>query len=88
MFEMSKRMAGKETGWKPVCRDRRGRLSSQMMMTLSSMTYFGVLIFSKVVHKVSSREWTLYWEEVNRVPFVILQWPGGKSLEVISLSVC
>jgi hypothetical protein len=35
LFGMSKRMASEETGWKPVCRDRRGRLSSQIMMTLN-----------------------------------------------------
>jgi hypothetical protein len=35
VFGMSKRMASEETGWKPVCRDRRGRLSSQIMMTLN-----------------------------------------------------
>jgi hypothetical protein len=35
---MSKRMASEETGWKPVCRDRRGRLSSQIMVTLSITT--------------------------------------------------
>jgi hypothetical protein len=28
---VSKRKAGEETGWKPVCRDRRGRLSSQCL---------------------------------------------------------
>ena len=31
LFGMSKRMASEETGWKPVCRDRRGRLSSQSL---------------------------------------------------------
>ena len=28
LFGVSKWVAGEETGWKPVCRDRRGRLSS------------------------------------------------------------
>jgi hypothetical protein len=34
-FGISKWMAREETGWKPVGRDRRGRLSSQIMMKLS-----------------------------------------------------
>ena len=40
LFGMSIRMASEETGWKPVCQDRRGRLSSQVMITLSIFHLF------------------------------------------------
>jgi len=39
LFGISKRMGSEETGGKPVCRDRRGRLSYRMMMTLSVVGY-------------------------------------------------